>query len=73
MVNVVLRNGKVLVYNRGEGIAIEDGAVAVRTEGNDDKGGWLIARIPMEIVERAEFVPPCRIRRAKALPKRRDY
>jgi hypothetical protein len=69
MVYVVLRNGKVLQYNGGAAIAVENGAIAVRVS---DHGG-LIARIPFDIVERAEFEMPCRIRRAKGMPRKADY
>ena len=69
MVFVVLRSGKVLQYNAGGTITVEEGCIAIRPDG--DK--YLIARIPLDVVERAEFDKPCRIRRARKMPKRADY
>lgn len=69
MVYVILRNGKVLQYNSGGTIAVESGTITVRT--SDEK--YLVARVPMDIVERAEFKQPCRILKAKKAPKRARY
>ena len=66
MVTVVLRTGKVLKYNNGNSITIEDGAFAVRDDG-------LIARIPLDIVERIEFFKPCKILREKSLRRIQRY
>ena len=70
MVYVVLRTGKVLVYNTGGAITVELGTISVRQTGQEP---GLVARIPLDIVERVEFAPPCRIRRARKMPKRADY
>ena len=48
MVNVVLRNGKVLQYNEGESISVENGTITVHTR--DQK--YLVARIPLDIEAR---------------------
>ena len=73
MVYVILRNGKTLQYNSGEAIAIEKGTITVRT-GDDTEPKWaLVAHIPIDIVERAEFEKPCAIKRARTAPKRADY
>jgi len=72
MVRVVLRNGKVLEYNQGQAIAIEQESFSIR-HGGAKGTEWLIARIPVDVVERVEFDKPCRIRRAKRMPKRADY
>ena len=69
MVFVVLRSGKVLQYNSGGMITVEEGCIAIRP--SNEK--YLIARIPLDVVERAEFNKPCRIRRAQKMPKRGDY
>lgn len=69
MVYIVLRSGKVLQYNSGGVISVRDGCVNVFTP--NETG--LVARIPLDIVERAEFERPCCIRRAKGRPKRADY
>jgi len=68
MVNIVLRNGKVLQYNEGNSIAVENGTIAIT---KDRK--YLVARIPLDIVERAEFEKPCRILKAKPAPKKANY
>ena len=70
MVHIILRNGKRLQYNSGEKIGIEDGAIAVRTSGDTP---FLVARIPMDIVERAEFGAPCRVARVKMKKSGGDY
>lgn len=58
MVYVVLRNGKTIQYNAGGVITVEDGMIVVRY---NDAERHLIARIPAELVERAEFARPCRV------------
>lgn len=69
MVTVILRNGKVLQYNTATTISIETGTI---TLGRGDER-WLVARIPMDIVERAEFNKPLIYRepRKDKLPIRR--
>ncbi len=62
MIRVVLRSGKVLLYNSGDSIEIEGNTIALRTTG---KNPGLVARVPLEIIERAEFALPCRIRRER--------
>ena len=69
MVFVVLRSGKVLQYNSGGTITVEEDCITIRPK--DEKG--LIARIPIDVVERAEFGKPCRVRRARKMPKRANY
>ena len=70
MIWIVLRNGKVLQYNRAYACAIEDGAVALRTR----NGTFLIARIPLDQVERAEFEKPCAVmREVRNISKKRVY
>lgn len=61
MIWIVLRSGKVLQYNNCGQCAVEHGALSLR----DARGTYLIARIPMDIVERAEFYKPCRIVKEK--------
>lgn len=69
MVYVVLRTGKVVRYNSGGRIAVEDGCLTVRTPCKQE---WLVARIPLDIVERAEFGRPCAVERV-SIKKGRDY
>ena len=70
MMWVILRSGKVLQYNRAESCSIEDGAFALRTRNQSA----LIARIPVDQVERAEFEKPCAVMREKKdLRARRTY
>ena len=70
MIYIVLRSGKVLQYNEAEQCAVEGGAIALHTKG----GVGLVARIPLDIVERAEWQKPCRIyRERKDLRKKRLY
>lgn len=73
MVYVVLRTGKVIQYNGGQAIAVEDGCIAVRAAQDSEGARGLVARIPLDVVERAEFSQPCAIRRARAMPKRSNY
>ena len=64
MVYVVMRDGRVVVYNSGGAIAEEGVSYAIRTGG--EKG--LVARIPVALVERIEFERPCNIyRKSKKL------
>lgn len=70
MVYVVLRTGKVIRYNDGEGIAVESGTITIRT--SKTRGEYLIARIPIDIVERSEFHPPCEVKRIR-LRNGKDY
>jgi len=70
MIHIVLRNGKVLRYNTCESCSVDGGAVALHTR--DSK--FLIARIPLDIVERAEFEKPCAVlRETRDVRKRRRY
>lgn len=73
MVFVVLRNGKVIQYNSGGAIAVEEGCMTVRGSKDSDGQRGLIARLPLDVVERAEFGRPCAILKAKAAPKRSNY
>ena len=57
-VRVVFNSGKVVVYNEGGSITVEDGVFAVRPP----KGKFLIARIPLSTCERIEFFQPCQVR-----------
>lgn len=68
MVYVVLRDHRVIQYNTGQVITVEDGCMTISTDRNG--GGFLVARIPMDIVERAEFQRPCAIREEKADKRR---
>jgi hypothetical protein len=56
-VYVTLRSGKKLKYNDGGRITVKDNTFVISPE----EGGYLIARIPLDVVERAEFSAPCRI------------
>lgn len=73
MVYIVLRSGKVIQYNSGSAIAVEDGCISVRSEKDLNGQRGLVARIPIDIVERAEFERPCAIRKAKSIPTKADY
>ena len=74
MVYIVLRTGKVLQYNQGGAVSVSDGAVRVSSWDEKRKVcDGLVAYIPLELVERAEFGPPCRILRARKAPKRPNY
>jgi hypothetical protein len=69
MVYVVLRNGKVIQYNDGDRICVEDGTITVRaTEAKHP-----IARLPLDTVERAEFRRPCAVLREGPARKRKPY
>lgn len=66
MVFVILRTGKVLQYNTGGAIAVEDGTITIRTVKDKISGEhFLIARIPLDIVERAEFNRPCKVMKVR--------
>lgn len=67
MVFVVLRNGRVIQYNDGGQVAVENGSYTINK--HNKHGGWLIARVPVEIVERVEFGRPCRVMTRKAYEK----
>jgi hypothetical protein len=69
MIYVILRNGKVLQYNQGETVTVKNGTFCL----GQDNGKYLVAHIPIDIVERIEFNKPCRILRAKSKPKRANY
>ena len=71
MIWIILRSGKVLQYNRGNLCTVESGVITVCVGG--DNGG-LVAKLPLDIVERAEFEKPCRIlREPKSLRRKRVY
>lgn len=72
MVYVVLRSGKVLQYNTACAICVEDHMVTLRTD-EVAKGGFLVARIPLDVIERTEFSRPCAIYRTRPLKNRRLY
>ena len=59
MVFVTLRSGKVLRYNNGEYINNDSNVFIICTKGQTS----LIARIPIDVVERVEFERPCKIMR----------
>jgi hypothetical protein len=67
-VRIVLRSGKVLVYNDGRGIRILNGCVEVSPRDT----ACLVAQIPLDIVERAEFAPPCQIYKERPLRRLRE-
>ena len=69
MTRVILKTGKVLIYNRGEHITEEEQSYVVCLR---DRQG-LIARIPVANVERIEFEKPCKIGREMPLRKIRRY
>jgi len=69
MVYVILRSGKVLQYNQGHWIRIEDSCLSVLPRDNK----YLVARFPLDVVERAEFEPPCRTLKTKPISKRNRY
>lgn len=74
MVYVVFRDGKVARYNAGGAIAEEGQSYAIRTADTGvEKKSYLIARVPIAIVERVEFSRPCVILRAKKRPTRPTY
>ena len=59
MVFVTLRSGKVLQYNNGESIDNDSNVFIICNKAKTS----LIARIPIEVVERVEFDRPCKIMR----------
>ena len=64
MVYVVMRDGRVVVYNDGGAIEEEGASYAIRTRDEES----LVARVPVALVERIEFRRPCNIyRRNKKL------
>ena len=71
MVYVVLRNGKMVQYNSGGAIAVEDGTITIRKDKSPDD--WLIARIPMDMVERVEFSRPCAVVKTRIKKGGVDY
>jgi hypothetical protein len=68
MVYVILRNGKVIQYNQGGSIIEEDHSYVLRTP--TDR--YLIARIPIDMVERIEFDRPCKVMKTRVVGGR-DY
>jgi hypothetical protein len=64
MVYVVLRNGKVLQYNEATQICTEDGCIVLRTK---EERSYLVAKFPLDIIERAEFGRPCRVMRERKI------
>ena len=70
MIHVVFRNGKMVQYNKATEICVENGAFALRY----GEKKWLVAKIPLDIVERVEFERPCLVKRTKINAKtRQDY
>ena len=70
MIYIVLRTGKVLQYNEAEQCVAGDGVLSLHTK----DGKFLIARLPLDVVERAEWTPPCQImREPKDIRKKRRY
>lgn len=63
MIYVVLRNGKVLEYNDADACTVEDGTLTLRT----GKAAYLVARLPLDVVERAEWNRPCKVMREARL------
>ena len=63
MIYIVLRTGKVLQYNDAKRCDSSEGCINLYTE--DGKG--LIARIPLDVVERAEWLQPCVLLKTKTL------
>ena len=71
MIHVVLRSGKVLRYNNGAQCCVEDGTITIR---DSHQRHFLIARLPMDVVERAEFCKPCAVlREVKDIRKKKRY
>jgi len=58
MAKIVLRNGKTIVYNETESMDVIGGVIRL-----SDKQEFLIALIPIDTIERAEFEEPCKIYR----------
>ena len=70
MIYIVLRSGKVLQYNQAGKCLVESGTITLLT----DKGDFLVARLPLDVVERAEWQRPCKImREVRDLRKKRRY
>lgn len=70
MIYVVLRTGKVLQYNHAGQCIAGDGCISLHTS----KGDGLVARLPLDVVERVEWEPPCAImRESKDIRKKRRY
>ena len=70
MIFIVLRNGKVLQYNDAGSCTVEDGTITLR----DTNSKYLVARLPLDVVERAEWQRPCKVmREARDLRKKRLY
>jgi len=70
MVNVILRSGKVLQYNEATCILTHNGCIELSPDTSND---YITAIFPYEVVERVEFSRPCRIKKAKPMPKRANY
>lgn len=64
MIYVILKNRKVLQYNFGKSICIENGMIALR-----DSNKYLIARFNIDILERVEFEKPCKSYKEKSILK----
>jgi len=68
MANIVLRNGKTLVYNGVQAMSVKNGVVSLFP---DKMGNHITAYIPLDIIERAEFKKPCKVyRHSKATKKK---
>lgn len=72
MVHVILRSQKVVTYNQADEIIVEEGTITLRRCDAKSDTRWLVARIPLDIVERAEFSRPCNVRKTK-IRKGKDY
>lgn len=57
MVYVILRDGRKLHYNDGGAVSVENGTITIRPKSKK----YLIARLPLDVVERVEYNAPCRI------------
>lgn len=62
MMYVILRDGKVLQYNNAEVCGGDNGCINLYTK--DSK--FLVARIPIDVVERVEGERPCALLKAKS-------
>ena len=67
MICIVLRDGRVLQYNEAGACRVESGTISLW----DSKERFLVARIPLDVVERAEWSPPCAIWKDTKRNKRR--
>lgn len=70
MMYVILRSGKVLQYNTAGSCTVDGGALCLDTK----DGKFLVARIPLDVVERAEWERPCAVmREVKDIRKKKRY